>query len=237
MRRISMATRDEFVRAVSERYGQPSRVKRGRILDEFAAVTGLHRKHAMRLLRGGTRSLRCSPRPGRRVYDVAEREALIVVWEASDRVCGKRLRPLVPLLIEAMERRCKPVRLLSGGEPRTRTFAARPELADSETSALSGLARRSEHLCLLALRQLPVRSRLFHRRADLRGSSGRRTNYPLPSFSRARTSGAKPSSVEIGTCSVPALHRLLKIISRGYSSAVSDGPGFSLSSSLHRGLR
>ena len=28
---------------------------RGRILDEFAAVTGLHRKHAMRLLRGGMR--------------------------------------------------------------------------------------------------------------------------------------------------------------------------------------
>jgi len=38
------------------------------------------------------------------VYDVAVREALIVVWEASDRVCGKRLRPLVPLLIDTMER-------------------------------------------------------------------------------------------------------------------------------------
>jgi len=25
------------------------------------------------------------------VYDVTVREALIVVWEASDRVCGKRL--------------------------------------------------------------------------------------------------------------------------------------------------
>jgi hypothetical protein len=29
---------------------------------------------------------------------------LIVIWEASDRICGKRLRPLVPILIEAMER-------------------------------------------------------------------------------------------------------------------------------------
>jgi len=27
-----------------------------------------------------------------------------VLWEASDRVCGKRLRPLVPILVEAMER-------------------------------------------------------------------------------------------------------------------------------------
>src|SRR6267143_4214003 len=53
-------------------------------------------------MRQGTR--RCGPRPGRRVYDEAVREALIVVWEASDRICGKRLRPLLPLLVEAMER-------------------------------------------------------------------------------------------------------------------------------------
>ena len=104
MRRISMATRDELVGAVSERYGRASRVERGRILDEFAAVTGLHRKHAMRLLRNGAPSRQSGSRPGRRVYDVAVRAALIVVWEASDRVCGKRLRPLVPLLIDAMER-------------------------------------------------------------------------------------------------------------------------------------
>jgi hypothetical protein len=47
---------------------------------------------------------RCGPRPGRRIYDEAVREALIVVWEASDRICGKRLRPLLPTLVEAMER-------------------------------------------------------------------------------------------------------------------------------------
>src|SRR6266404_5932170 len=29
---------------------------------------------------------------------------MVVIWEASDRLCGKRLRPLVPVLIEAMER-------------------------------------------------------------------------------------------------------------------------------------
>jgi hypothetical protein len=104
MRRISMATRDELVRAVSERYGRASREERGHILDEFTAVTGLHRKHAVRLLRGGAPSRQSGSRPGRRVYDVAVREALIVVWEASDRVCGKRLVPLVPLLIDAMER-------------------------------------------------------------------------------------------------------------------------------------
>ena len=104
MGRISMATRVELVVAVSGRYGRANRLERGRTLDEFVAVTGLHRKHAMRLLRGGQPSQAIRPRPGRRVYDDVVREVLIVVWEASDRICGKRLRPLVPALIEAMER-------------------------------------------------------------------------------------------------------------------------------------
>jgi hypothetical protein len=38
------------------------------------------------------------------VYTEAVRAALIVIWEASDRICGKRLRPLVPMLVETMER-------------------------------------------------------------------------------------------------------------------------------------
>src|ERR671933_583525 len=53
MRRVSMATRNELVAAVAERYARSDRVERGRILDEFVAVTGHHRKHAMRLLRHG----------------------------------------------------------------------------------------------------------------------------------------------------------------------------------------
>jgi hypothetical protein len=37
-------------------------------------------------------------------YDEAARAALIVLWEASDRVCGKRLRALLPILLPALER-------------------------------------------------------------------------------------------------------------------------------------
>ena len=99
-----MAARDELVAAIAGRYAHGDRAERGRILDEFAAVTGFHRKHAMRLLRAGRVTRRYGPRPERRVYDDAVREALIVVWEASDRICGKRLQPVMPILVEAMER-------------------------------------------------------------------------------------------------------------------------------------
>ena len=99
-----MTTRDELVTALAGRYALGCRADRGRMLDEFAALTGHHRKHAMRLLRAGASGGHAHPRPERRLYDQATREALLVVWEASDRICGKRLRPLVPILVSAMER-------------------------------------------------------------------------------------------------------------------------------------
>jgi hypothetical protein len=46
MRRVSMATRDELVAALVERYAWGSRRERGLILDEFVAVTKFHRKRA-----------------------------------------------------------------------------------------------------------------------------------------------------------------------------------------------
>jgi hypothetical protein len=93
-----------LVEAIAARYAQSDRAEKARILDEFVAVTDFHRKHAMRLLRGGAPAGPSGPRPSRRVYDDAVREALLVLWEASDRICGKRLKALVPVLLEAMER-------------------------------------------------------------------------------------------------------------------------------------
>lgn len=99
-----MGTRDELLKAVASRYQSAARSDKGRILAEFAEISGYHRKHAERLLRRGAVADRSLPRPERRVYDDAVREALVVLWEAADRICGKRLKPLIPLLIPAMER-------------------------------------------------------------------------------------------------------------------------------------
>src|SRR6266436_2300171 len=49
-RRLSMTTRRELKQAVGERYRAAGRWERRQILDEFARVTGYHRKHALRVL-------------------------------------------------------------------------------------------------------------------------------------------------------------------------------------------
>jgi len=98
-----MATRKELIEAVAHRYREASKSDKSKILDEFAELTKYHRKHAIRVL--GSKPREPSQRPGRnRLYDEAVRQSLVVFWEASDRLCGKRLKALLPLLIDAMER-------------------------------------------------------------------------------------------------------------------------------------
>ncbi len=73
-----MATRDELQGALAARHRGAGRAEKGRVLTKFAEVTGSHRKHAARVLRATTRPDRSRPRPERRLYDEAVREALIV---------------------------------------------------------------------------------------------------------------------------------------------------------------
>lgn len=101
---VNREARAELTRAVAERYRGSSRDEKTLILNEFVRLTGYHRKHALRLLgqRAADRKSVGASRP--RIYDEAVRQALVVLWEASDRICGKRLRPLLPLLIDSLER-------------------------------------------------------------------------------------------------------------------------------------
>ncbi len=102
-RQMSMATRRELIEAVGARYRAASRGEKQTILDEFVALTGCHRKHAIRTL--GRRPGESQGKAARsRMYDEATSQAIILLWEAADRVCGKRLKALMPMLIDAMER-------------------------------------------------------------------------------------------------------------------------------------
>lgn len=98
-----MTTRKELIAAVGSRYRASSRSERRQILAEFVALTGYHRKHAIRVLAHEPRPVPAA-RSHPRLYDEAVRQALIVLWEAADRLCGKRLKALIPTLLEALER-------------------------------------------------------------------------------------------------------------------------------------
>jgi len=94
----------EYTEAVRGRYLRGGRREKGKILDEFIRVTGYHRKAAIRRLRQGSQ-----PQPGRRRgrprrYGPGVAQALRAAWEATDRLCSKRLHPFLPELIKILRR-------------------------------------------------------------------------------------------------------------------------------------
>ena len=155
-RRISMATRRELLDAVRERYAGRSREEKSRILDEFVAVTGYHRKHALRLL--NQPPLGHPKRTGRRIYDEAVRAALVVVWETADRICGKRLKAALPSLVESMERHGH---LSLDDEVRRRLLSASASTIDRLLTPIreqAGRRRRRGGASSSIRRQVPVRT-------------------------------------------------------------------------------
>jgi hypothetical protein len=108
---------------VRERYRAAGKREQGRILDEFCRTTGYHRKAAIRLLRRPPRPPGRRSPPRRYGPDVAH--ALYRVWEVADRICAKRLAPLLLDLAAQLEHHgglqvAPPVRaLLLGLSPAT----------------------------------------------------------------------------------------------------------------------
>jgi len=79
-------------------------MEKGMILDEFTKVTGYHRKATVRLLHRLNQP-RVNKRCGRpRQYGEAVVGALRLAWEATDRLCSKRLQPFLPELVKVLRR-------------------------------------------------------------------------------------------------------------------------------------
>jgi hypothetical protein len=92
----------EYLEAIRGRYHKASKEEKGKILDEFTQVTHLHRKAAIRLLNRVYESSGKKRRGRKRKYDSVVVESLKTIWEASDRLCSKRLKPFMPEILEVL---------------------------------------------------------------------------------------------------------------------------------------
>src|ERR1035441_482347 len=102
---MTAPARRELVEALQQRYAAATRGEKIRILSEFTSVSGLHRKSAIRVLNAEADPEPPMKRAGRpKIYDQAVQQALVTLWETSDRVCGKRLKALLPVLLAALEK-------------------------------------------------------------------------------------------------------------------------------------
>ena len=89
----------EYIGAIRERYRKASKEEKGKILDEFTQVTHMHRKAAIRLLNRVFESANKKKRGRKRKYGTIVIDSLKTIWEASDRLCSKRLKPFIPEIL------------------------------------------------------------------------------------------------------------------------------------------
>ena len=157
---MSLITRREVILVVSQRYRDARRLDKSRILDEFVAITGYERKYAIQVLNHPPQERRVrQTRLKARRYTPQVKDALVKLWRITDGLCGKRLVPALPDLVEALQRYGE----LTLDEPtRTLLLAISPATADrllqDERRARQGRGRATTKPGTLLKHQIPVRT-------------------------------------------------------------------------------
>jgi len=95
---LGRASRWEYLRQIHPRYRKAGKAEKGRILDEFCAVTRYNRKYALRVLNRPPPEKRPRKRsPRRPTYPPKMVSILAAIWEAAGYPWSVRLKALIPL--------------------------------------------------------------------------------------------------------------------------------------------
>lgn len=101
---MSQRSKRDLFAEVQPRYLKASKSEKKKILDEFTANTGYHRKYAIRILKHGYKRGLPKPKGRTAIYRGEVVKALEQIWEVYGRICSKRLHPYLPEGIKVLER-------------------------------------------------------------------------------------------------------------------------------------
>jgi hypothetical protein len=101
---MSQRSKRELSEEIRPRYLKAKKAEKVRILDEFVAASGYHRKYATRVLKHG-RPRRSGKKHGlKKIYQGEVVVVLEQIWEVCGRICSKRLHPFLPEMLKVLER-------------------------------------------------------------------------------------------------------------------------------------
>ena len=101
---MSKRSKRELTEEIQPRYLKAGKTEKARILDEFTAATGYHRKYAIKILRHGLKRKGYKKVGRKKIYQGEVVEILEKIWETCGKICSKRLHPFIPEMITVLER-------------------------------------------------------------------------------------------------------------------------------------
>jgi hypothetical protein len=108
---MSPKSKKELLEVLRPRYLKANKVDKQKMLDEFTAATGYHRKYAIRVLKNQVQKhLNKKTKGYKAIYRGEVVQALEQIWEIYGQICSKRLQPYLPEGIKVLER-CQEIKL------------------------------------------------------------------------------------------------------------------------------
>lgn len=100
---MSLQAKRELIFRMRSQYGEADKKGKTEIIDAVIAATGYHRKYVVSILRKREERLRVLRKPKKK-YDESVKEIIVMIWNAANQICSKRLAPFLPEFIETLER-------------------------------------------------------------------------------------------------------------------------------------
>ena len=108
---MSPKSKKELLEVLRPRYLKADKVEKQKMLDEFTAATGYHRKYAIRVLKNQVQKRFNKKTKGyKAIYRGEVVQALEQIWEIYGRICSKRLQPYLAEGIKVLER-CQEIKI------------------------------------------------------------------------------------------------------------------------------
>ena len=108
MSTLTITEKKKVANQLKARYQKAPKKLKGAILAEFIEITGYNHSYAARILRSSTpkftpKKPRSAARARSRKYDEMVLSALLFIWQLMDYICGKRLAPMLSIIVDHLE--------------------------------------------------------------------------------------------------------------------------------------